>query len=87
MDIATFLLCMAGILACMYGMYREGMRHGHYAGASDGYLMAIRDLCDGHMKVDGRKLLFDKTASHFVDKTSGEFMTELDMDKMEFEEL
>lgn len=82
----SYVLPIIGVAACMFGIYREGNKKGYYTGMSDGYLNAIRDLCEGHMSVEGRTLCFDDDTCRFYDTEKGEFVKELDMDELEFRE-
>ena len=80
------ILRMAVAIAItVYCLYKWG-EHWYQTGLSDGYLRSIRSLCEGHMWVEGRKLMFDGEDGIFYDREKGEFVTELDMDKLEFVE-
>lgn len=76
------LLCCAGALLCFFGMYAQGLKRGFRDGFSDGYLGVLKDLVDGHLKVEGRKLIFDCKSVRFYDDDGPIY--EMDMDKLDF---
>lgn len=79
------LLC-GGLLLCFVGTYRQGVKEGTCIGMNDGFLTAIRGLCEGEIKVEGRKLIFDGKHVLFYNPVTNERLTELDMDKLTFME-
>lgn len=86
MGVVSVVLSCAVAALCFWCVYHDGVDHGRGEGFGDGYLHAIRDLCEGHMSVDGDKLIFDEETARFYDKDKGEFITELEMSKINFEE-
>lgn len=79
------LLCV-GLLLCFVGTYRQGMKEGTCVGKNDGFLTAIKGLCEGEIRVEGRKLIFSGEHVLFYDPVANEYLTELDMDKLSFVE-
>lgn len=82
----SVLIAAALAALCFVGVHHEGVKKGYVAGRSDGYLYAVRDLCEGHMWVEGRKLKFDGNTGVFFDKQEGKYVNELDMDEIVFKE-
>lgn len=83
-SMATMFLCCFGALVCFIGMHREGAKLGYKKGHEDGYLTAMKEICEGHLKVEDRKFIFDNEAVRFYDKNGPLF--ELDMDQLDFTE-
>lgn len=86
MQLLTTTIACVVIVACLIGMYREGMKRGYYKGAEDSFARCLKALCDGDIKVEGRKLIISEDFATFYDTKKGEFVSEIDMDQLEFRE-
>lgn len=85
--VLKIMACLAGVAACFCHAYNKGVEHGLEDGAANGYVMALKDICDGGLVVDGRTLIFNDTCLQFHDPSDGSIVRKMDMDGMEFEEI
>ena len=44
---------------CFFMTYADGKRNGFDSGSEYGYLLAVEDICNGHVKIVGNKLIVD----------------------------
>lgn len=79
------LRMVAAIAITLYCLYKWG-EYWFHEGMSNGYMHAIRALCDEHIKVVGRKLVFDGKCGMFFDANENKYLTEIDMDEIVFKE-
>ncbi len=76
-----------GVVICFKAVHDDGLRCGHHVGVQDGFLIALRAICEGHIKVDGRKFIFDEDHIELINPKTGETASEIDMDDLTFEEV
>ena len=76
----TMLLFTADKVNKTKALYKNAVK----VGFGDGYLSAIKDLCDGAIVVDGRNLTIGNDAHmHLFQVEDGKRLTSLDMDKLD----
>lgn len=85
-EVVCILAAWVVVLACFSGACRRARIRGEVKGAGNGYLLALKDLCDGHLRVEGRTLFMDETVGLFFSSKTGEQIREIDMDELKFEE-
>ena len=76
------VFCSIGVLLCFLGIRHEGQKFGYGEGCSDGYLMAMKDICDGHLKIENESFIFDDDNVRFYDADGPLYV--LEWDKLEF---
>ena len=76
-----------GVVICFKAVHDDGLRHGHHVGVQDGFLIALKAICEGYIKVDGRKFIFDEDHISVINPKTGETASEIDMDDLTFEEV
>ena len=83
-DWIKIALACIGVVLCYIGVYHEGVKSGRGEGLHDGFLMALKAICDEDIKVDGRKFIFNKDRVKFYSVEAGKVIDEVDMDDLEF---
>ena len=86
LSILEFILICVGVFLCYRGIYRCGKSAGYEEGIEAGYTAMLKDLCDGNVVIDGRKILFKKSMLRLLNPSTHEVVDELDMDELEFQE-
>lgn len=80
-----WILITAMIGLCMVGMFRHAYRGGFDLGMQQGAMSMLRDVAEGHIRVEGDKLIFDGAHAGFFTVDGNEELRELDLDKLRFE--
>lgn len=86
-EIVFTALALLGILLCFGRGWHVAFDAGFEEGANEGFLAAIKSLCDEEIVVDGRKLIFKGKHVGLYDNDTNERLTELDMDDLTFKEV
>lgn len=82
----SMVLAVIGIVVCMRGIYRCGRSDGFESGMELGAAIVLKDMCDGYIHVDEGCLHIDKDAAFGFKNGDGEFVTDLDVESLHFEE-
>lgn len=81
------IVACIGVVICFKAVHDDGLRYGCHVGVQDGFLIALKAICEGHIKVEGRKFIFDEDHIAFINPKTGETASEIDMDDLTFEEV
>lgn len=75
------------LIICFIGVRKDGFAYGRETGINDGALMTLRAISEGHIRIEGRRLILDKNHVVFVNSKTGETISVIDMDDLKFEEV
>ena len=81
MDVAKYAIAIAATLFCFWKAYEEGRAEGRF----QGFLTALREVTTGGIAVEGDELvLSDDMPFVFCDPKTGERITRMRLDELEF---
>lgn len=85
----TAKLVIVGIICvvCVVQIYRHAREEGFVEGVESGFLRALKEICDGHIRIEGRRLIFDEDNVVFYSPETGEKVKEVNIDDLTFVEL
>lgn len=84
MDVARYVVILGGVAFCFYRVYRNGVTEGRF----QGFLTALREVTTGGIAVEGDELvLSDDLPFVFCDPKTGERITRMRLDELEFKSM
>lgn len=86
-EVAKLVIAGAVCVTCVAQIYRHAREYGFVEGAESGYLMALKEVCDGRIRIEGRRLIFDEDNVVFYSPETGEKVTEVNIDDLTFVEI
>lgn len=81
----SMVAAVIGILVCMRGIYRCGIREGLEVGSEAGASIVLRDVCEGRVYVEDGVLHVLEDATFKFQNERGDTVGELDVDDLTFD--
>ena len=80
----SMAVAVLALLACLFGIRRTSYAEGFDDGVQQGSLILLREVCLGHVRVEGDRLVFGDGAAFAFYDGDGRQIREIDMGDLDF---